>query len=138
MTSTATPTATRRASVALGLTLARAIREGDGSPLEAHEGINAASRAIVQAMADEHGAAYLGRMTRQRDERDTPPIAPWDGSPVLNFSADFVLPTDDAELARMILAREAAPYTGTRADIPHVRAIVDRITEIGGELLVWT
>ncbi|GAC1475597.1 MAG: hypothetical protein PVSMB8_00310 [Vulcanimicrobiaceae bacterium] len=117
-----------------GLELARSIREGDGWTTEADNALNDSSRALVHAMADEHGQAWLGKINRYNSAKD-PIVWKWDESIVYNFSADFVLPCDDAELARMIEAHGGQPFKGARE---RVDAIIDRIKALGGHLLVWS
>jgi hypothetical protein len=122
----------------LSLAVARSARDNDGWPSEANETINNASRAVVLAMFADHGAAWLGKINRARDERSGAPVWAWDGGLVYNFAADFVVPAFDAELARLILEREAAVYTSVADDAPRVYAILERVKAIGGLLLFWT
>lgn len=128
----------KEARAALARELARSAAEGDGWAREADDGVNGASRALVAAVHAEHGAAWLGRINRSREERSPVVLTAWDGAPVCNFGADFVVPCDDEEVTRLVLAREAAPYTSVSDDVPRVTAIFDRVKAIGGSLLVWT
>lgn len=120
--------------------VARGLREGDGCLPEADASVNNASRAVIQAMHNEHGQAWLGKINLHGDERHGghPVICKWDGGLVYNFGAEFVLSYFDAELQRLIQERDDAPYTSVAADVPRVNAIMARIKSLGGVLLIWT
>lgn len=114
----------------------RGLKEGEGSLPECYGDINDASRAVVAWMANETGAAWLGDVNR--DNRSGPMLTQWDGGIVYNFGASFVVPTPDAELARLCLEREQAQYTTTQADLIRIEAIHARVEAIGGAFLTWT
>jgi hypothetical protein len=122
----------------------RALHEGDGCLPEADEAINNASRRVVEAMREEHGEAWLGQINLSEGDRvrngGKPEAAMWrwDGGLVYNFGSSFVLPRFDAELLKMILERDTAPYTGGAEDAPRLQKITDRVREIGGHTLVWS
>lgn len=118
--------------------LIRSLREGDGCPVEADSELNDASRRVVQEVHDTYGEAWLGNINLYIETRGKPVIWKWDGSTVCNFSCAFVLRAYDAELERLILERDYAPYTGGREDYKRIEQITSRIAEIGGELLVWS
>lgn len=118
----------------------RAAREGDGWPGECDVDLNDACRALVQAFADEHGEAWLGKINLYGDERHggAPVLWKWDDDVVLNFSCAFVCPKHDAELERLIRERDDATYTGTKEDAERVDRIMDRLAAVGGVHLFWT
>ena len=125
---------------ALAREVRRGMREGGGSLPEADDDINDASRAVVRFMAAERGEAWLGKINLYGNERHGGALVmwQWDGTSVYNFGADFVCPTHDAELERLIHERDAAPYTTTAADAARVDAILARLEEVGGIHLYWT
>jgi hypothetical protein len=133
-------TALREANHALTREFFRSVREGDGCPLEADDAVNDASRAVVAAMRDELGAAWIGRVNRSREERenpDHPVIWEYEGGMVYNFGADFVVPAFDAELVRLIVEYNSGPWhAATKAK--QVQAVTDRVRSLGGVTLVWT
>lgn len=118
----------------------RGLREGDGCLPEADESINNASRRVVSAMAEEHGECWLGRVNLHDTERGHADqvMWRWNGEPVLNFDAGFVLPAFDEELLQLIMKRDAGPYTTTTVDSVLVTAILERVRALGGRNLVWT
>ena len=130
----------RQASVALGLELARSMRESDGlTPMEADGRLNDASRRVVAAMHEQHGQAYLGLINRTPGERlQRLPVWRWDGEEVLNFEAAFVLPAFDVLLCELIDRRERRTTGSVRDDAVLVDGIMKRIQELGGEMLVWS
>lgn len=133
--------ATEAAGRALSSELVRSLREGDGSTLEADADVNRASRDVVAAMLAEHGRAFLGRVNLYGDDSGRPEAALWEhkeGEPVYNFGSAFVLPAFDAEIVRLVLERDAAPYEGTARDRVRVDAIFARVAALGGQILVWT
>lgn len=131
---------TLRASVAMGLALLQSMRQGGGTPLEADHELNEASRAIVSAMTEEHGASpWLGQFNRAaRRDGSAPLFQLADGEPLFNFGADFAIPTRDAEVEILLVERESAPYVSTAVDRVRVDAILARVRALGGALLVWT
>jgi hypothetical protein len=129
------------ASKALSGEVARSYAEGDGCLVEADEGVNEASRAVIRAMHAEHGVAWLGKINLHGDERGKAEHAawPWDGeAPLYNFGCAWVAPVRDEELVRLILERDAAPYTGTATDSIRIERIFARLEAIGGHYLLWT
>ena len=98
------------------------------------------ARDLIAAFAQEHGGeCWLGLVNLSRDNgsRGKPPIWKWTGGLVYNFGARFVIPKHDAELERLILERDQAPYTGASADYSRIHTIFARIDAIGGEPLFW-
>jgi hypothetical protein len=83
---------------------------------------------------------YLGNVNLYGDDRKKPVVFRKypDGETVYNFGESFVVPTDDAELRRLIEERDQAEYTGTQADYERVTAIHDRLEAIGGHNLHWS
>lgn len=118
----------KEASERLGRELARVRAEGHAAIPESDSRVNEASRAIVDAMAKEHGEAWLALENPRKGEQF---VWKWDGSTVYNFGADMVLPCDDAELRRLLAAfREKSSIMG-------IRAVHDRLSAIGGQILLW-
>jgi hypothetical protein len=134
----------KEASRELTTEFVRGLREGDGCLPEADSAINNASRRVIEAMQEEHGEAWLGQINLSEGDRvkngGKPEAAmwKWDGGLVYNFGCSFVLPRFDAELLRLILERDVAPYTGTREDSGRVTKILERVREVGGRTLAWT
>ena len=130
----------KRASVKLGLELARSLREGGGTPVEADPSLNEASRRVVQAMRKKYDDAWLGEFNPSVKgvpiQKDL--LWKWDGRDVLNFEASFVVPKYDQLLVRMLLDRLTAKYTGTKDDAVRITAIQNRIRDLDGELLAWS
>ena len=128
-----------KAAEQLVFEFAMAVRDGDGNLPEAHAGVNAASRNLIRAVAAENnGVCWLGKMNSMVD--GTPPgLTRWtvDDEAPRNFCADFVLPSRDAEVERLITERHAAVYTSVAADIPLVMAILVRVNDAGGHTLIW-
>jgi len=115
------------------------LRAGDGSLPESYTPVNDASRAMVRAMLQDHGQAWLGKINLYSDDDRQHILWQYEpGEMVYNFGAAFVLPCCDAELERLIRERDAAPYTGTRDDGKRVDVIVQRIGALGGVHLVWS
>ena len=99
--------------------------------------LNDYQRELIAAYAAEHGEAWRGRINLYDNDKHLPIIWKWDGELVYNFGARFVIPHFDEQLYELIVLREYAPYTGTRADAKRVDAIFARLEEIGGETLLW-
>lgn len=99
--------------------------------------LNDLQRELIAACAREWGECWLGKINLYEQDRGNPVIWKWQGDTVLNFAARFVIPQFDAELERLILERDQAPYTGTLEDIKRVLAIFKRLDEIGGRALIW-
>ena len=107
---------------------------------EASDKLNNASRRLVEAMAEEHGTVFLGNVNLYDADHGKPVTFRKypDGEMVYNFQHGFVVPTDDAELRRLIEERDQAEYTGTNDDYERVTAISDRLEAIGGQNLHWS
>jgi hypothetical protein len=105
---------------------------------EADETINNLSRFVIDAMQQEHGEAWLGKINLYNDGDRARPIWKWEDETVYNFGASFVMPRDDQVLRDLILARDAAEYTTAVDDMERLDVIMDRIVEVGGITLVWT
>jgi hypothetical protein len=128
----------KKASVQLGFELVRSLREGDGCPVEADSRLNEASRDIIYKMSEKHNGVYLGRFNPQSWQKDSDLLWKWEGTPVCNFEADFVIPFYDGKLARLMATRLNEVYLGTKHDSVQITAIQARIRELGGEILVWS
>lgn len=101
-----------------------------GSLSEADGGVNDASRAVIAAMAGEHGGVAWLVDISAREGRPT--YWQWDGNLVYNFGASHVLPFFDDELAALVLAFRANPSR------PIIGAIQERMATLGGETLLWS
>lgn len=103
-----------------------------------HGELNKYQRAKIRAFRREHGEIYLGVYNRYGEEVKKPyKLRRYTGGKVLNFTADFGVPVNDEKLKELIVEREQAPYTGTKADAERVKAISYRIAELGGVFLIW-
>ena len=100
-------------------------------PTEADAALNNASREVIRAMREEHGAAFLVHMEFGLYE--------WNGeTPLQNFIASAVLPTRAQKVDDLVAERKNAPYTGSKDDRVRVEAIFAAVKEAGGEILVWS
>jgi hypothetical protein len=109
-----------------------------GDPYEMTEGmdgVNNASRALIRIMEKQHGQAWLVNINLYDDRT---PVWAIDERSLMNFCADAVMPTRDAEVEAMILARHDTPYTTATADYQRLLPIYNRIREQGGHLLAWS
>jgi hypothetical protein len=98
---------------------------------------NDRSREVIKLFAKvQGGECWLGKINLY-DGKPNPPLWKWDGDMVYNFGAAFVIPSHDAELEKMILARYSGDYEGVAADRVQVDAICSRIEKLGGEHLYW-
>jgi hypothetical protein len=110
--------------------------------------INDISRNIVDAMLKEKGICFVGKVNLYGEERKKDyklceykrninhiDLKENQCNFVYNFEYDFCLPCYDKEIERMINERDKAPYS-TR-DISLIKAITERIYEIGGKYLFW-
>lgn len=100
--------------------------------------INNISRTVIQAMKEEKGNCFLGKINLYGEEREKEyKLIEYTGQMVYNFEYAFCIPCYDTELERMINERNKAEYTGTKDDSIRVKKIMERINEIGGEYLFW-
>lgn len=118
----------------------QSIRDGEhemeaGYPYE--NPLNDRQRALIAAYAEQYGECWLGKINLYDEDRGKPVIWKWDGGLVYNFGARFVLPCYDADLERLIIGRDIAPYSGARNDALALEPIFARIKELGGEALIW-
>lgn len=94
--------------------------------------INQLSRATVRL----NRPCYIWRVNRYNKEKEAI-ASEYRKGMVFNYGGCFVTKERDADLLRLIEEREAAPYTGTAADLVRVNAIHNRLAEIGGVTLHW-
>lgn len=115
----------------------RSVRVSESfGPVEADAQVNRTACDVIKAVFENHGIAVLVSLNYAPTGEEK--VRVWDGCSVIyNFDADAVLPVDDPEVRRLIAERDAAKYTGTRADGERIDAIHQRIKEVGGHLLVW-
>jgi hypothetical protein len=129
---------------ALSRTVAQSARDNDGWPGEADTSVNNASRRVVEAMAEQHGEAWVGKINLYDADRAKNGgtrdgiMCLWNGEPVLNFEYAFVAPRFDEQLVQLIFDRDVGPYTSSSDDYAKITAIFERLTEIGGVHLFWT
>jgi hypothetical protein len=108
--------------------------------IEADERVNAGSRRKIANLARKCGEVWLGKINVSSHELEKKFLWKWDGGLVRNFEACLVVPTYDDILERMIIernmpdGREYSPELNGR----QVDAIVQRVEELGGILLVWS
>jgi hypothetical protein len=101
--------------------------------------INETCRAIIKAMHEESGQAWLGVITLEAGREDDPVLRPWDGKEHIegHGGCSFVLPKRDVTLVAMIRACRRAPYTTPSDRIRRLNPIMDRINDLGGFYLCW-
>lgn len=105
-------------------------------PVECYmDDINDLTRKELDIFAQDHPETFIGNINLDHDTGDLKVYKL--GDFIYNFGASFAVPVNDAVLVKMIKDRSTAEYTGTKADYPLVTAIIDRVTEIGGILLIW-
>jgi len=115
------------------------VRQGGGfCPAEADDVLNDTNRELIAAMKEHHGTCWLGKINLYKEDDRGCVIWEWDGELVYNWGASFVVPAFDEELRRLIIFRDAVPYVGTANDYEWVKAIHDRIEELGGHHFVWS
>jgi len=77
----------------------KGLRLGDGCLPECYTPVNDASRAMVRAVHEDHGQAWLGKINPYSDDDRQHILWQYEpGETVYNFGAAFVLPCYDAEL----------------------------------------
>jgi hypothetical protein len=107
---------------------------------EADDNLNNAQRRLINAMAEEHGTVFLGNINLYNEDRGKlPEFRSYpDEKPIYNFAACFVIPTNDDQLAKMILERDLASNNGTKEDMKRIDQIFARIKELNGHILTWS
>lgn len=111
----------------------------DGCLPEACGPINDSSRSIIRAVIQINGHAYICRINRDTEEQKKPIYRYVENHmEVKNFDASYVLAEPDAELERLILAREARPYQGMATDAELIDEIANHAKSIGALDLIWT
>jgi hypothetical protein len=122
------------------------VRASDSlTPRENDDRLNDSCRGLIKAIHQEHGEAWLGRVslhgkyrTIERGGEGINPIWLWDGSKICNFDCSFVIPCDDEQLRQLILDRDRSGYTGTADDYVTIQVIHNRVEELGGYFLNWS
>lgn len=111
----------------------------DGCLPEACVPINDASRAIIHAVIQAKGHAYICSINRDDKERENPLMRLVEtATEVHNFEGTYVLTEPDQELERLMLTREARAYVSMKRDGVHIDEIADRAKAIGAIDLIWT
>ena len=109
----------------------------EGMPNEFDQSINGISRKKIDAMKNQYGSAFLGKVTRYAEDKGKPYLCEYLGQKVFNFEYGFVIPEYDEELIRLIKEREFSPYEGTKKDAVLVARIMLRIERLNGVCLFW-
>jgi hypothetical protein len=122
----------------------RSAKDNGGWPAEADTRINDANRAVIRAVHDEYGQAWLGRINLDGEDRvkngggqDEKILWLWDLTIVSNFGADFVLPSFDEGIVKLIRERDTQGFLA-QADWKRIEEIQNRISELRGVHLFWT
>jgi hypothetical protein len=114
----------------------------EGEYFKMHGGLTEFDMSINQIQRDKiaaywklHPNAHVGLVNRH--DRTKNFMQKYNGEKVYNFQWEFIIPQHDTELLKLLLAREQAPYTGTKEDIERLKPIWARIEQLGGLYLVW-
>lgn len=132
----------KAADAKLGLELARSITQGGGRPVECDATLNAASRAVIAAMLATvtpdtrgYGPVYVGRM---KPVGQSVFFAVDNAEQVPTFGGDFVLPAQDRDIARLVLARLGATWKTAAHDVESVLEIKRAVEKAGGVWIFWS
>ena len=98
-------------------------------PTEFDSGLNDLTRKKISCFLREHGQAWLGRINPGFDKG--PILREHTGELVYNFSANFIVPTNDSELVQLI------EKWRNKSEIKVLDAIHLRIKQLGGDHLHW-
>lgn len=120
----------------LASTVAAALREGEGNIPEAHDGVNQASRILVEAVKQEAGEAWLGLINPRESRGESAKQWRYDGT-LYTFGADYVLPAPSQAVETLVAERLAAEYSSEK-DYERVIAISKAVLAAGGVNLVWS
>ena len=113
------------------------LRINEGQPTEFDMSINDISRRTVEAMHNEKGACWLGKINLYDEDEKPFKLVKWTpGTTVYNFQYCFVLPEHDTKIEDMINDRDQTPYN-TKVIYDKGCAIIERVHELGGTLLNW-
>lgn len=127
------------AAAHLNAEFVRGRRQGDGCVPEADEGINAASRRLVEAVTAETGEAWLINL----NTGGRWPIAyRWSSGPFEGYGPTYVLPGAVAQeeidvIVAMEEARHGTNYDGS-LDGDRIDVITARVEALSGHVLVWS
>jgi hypothetical protein len=103
---------------------------------EANGELNDLQREKINAVYKEHGAAYLGKINFDENERESMMLEnvfkTYAGEMVYNFDADYVIPTINLNLAEMIVEFNKKSSLGL---IDKIHNLID---ESGGAYLIWS
>ncbi len=110
-----------------------------GSTSEFEPITNKYSRSIIRAFRHEHGSAWLGNVNLYGDNRGKRDaiLTEYTRGMVYNFQYSFIIPEYNQELEQLILDRDNAPYTGTKADCVRIDTIFAKIEALNGKHLHW-
>jgi len=117
--------------------LVRSVRENDGlTPLEADEALNGSARNLLRACLSRWEAVYVGIFNDYQRDRARDPARVLRrlkrDETICNFSADFAVPQNDAELVAAVLAFRESPT------LDRIEAVSQRVKALGGVLLNWS
>lgn len=111
------------------------IREGD-------EIYNKLTQMIITAFSKVHPKSYLGNINLYGIEHEdvangkAQALKEYHGEKVYNFSYDFIVPVKDQTLEELLHAYNQV-WAKETSVIDLLDAIIKRVYEIGGELLLW-
>jgi hypothetical protein len=94
---------------------------------------SAPHQSLLAVLKKVRGSVWLGKINTTRG---LPTIWEWDGG-IIGRGVDFVLPCYDAELDAMLAERYRREYRGVQVDELRVKAILQRIEALGGQVLCW-
>lgn len=99
--------------------------------------VNDYTRQELEDFAEKHGGSvWLGHVNLYDD--DTADLQEYEaGDFIYNFGADFVVPTNDQSLVKLIQDRKDMPYTTATNDYGLISTITDYIGQVGGINLFW-
>jgi len=93
-------------------------------------------REKITAIYNHHGEAYIGKINFHADKHKNlsadAVLTKYSGEIIYNFDAAFVLPSEDVELAEMIVKWNKNPI------LSNLKAIMGKIDATGGLILLWS
>lgn len=100
--------------------------------------LNDRQRALIAAYRETYGTCWLG-LINPHHAPDGVALRLWeyDGGLVYNFGAAFVVPRYDWVLDALILGPLVELPVSLRDDFQRITRIIDRVHQIGGDVLVW-
>jgi len=127
-------------------TVLRAIEDRENALFQAYRGIipeacdqlNDLQRDKIAAVFSFHSTAVIGKFNCDGDSRTNLSsdriFTKYDGEIVYNFGADFVIPTEDDELATMIIEwNKRLPKS-----LNLISKVRSKVESLGGACLIWS